>query len=218
MPPRFVARQLSKPVGLGGALIRFLMNRTNARLNELALAELDVGPGDRVLEIGFGGGVALKRLVSRAQHVCGVDRSPDAVAWALRHFARNVARGAADFQIASVENLPLPSASFDKAMTVNTVYFWTSLEAGLDELRRVLAPGGRLVIGFVPKARMDRMNMPPDIFTPREPEELATALRNAGFVGVEIRAPNGSDRAMLAIGLAGDPSTASSAPRAQRIA
>lgn len=152
------------------------------------------------MEIGFGGGLALERLLARAQHVCGVDRSPDAVAWALRHFAKDVERGTADFKVASVEDLPLPPASIDKALTVNTVYFWTSLEAGMRELRRVLAPRGRAVIGFVPKARMDRMNMPPDIFTPREPEELAAALRCAGFVDVEIRAPNGPDRAMLAIG------------------
>lgn len=200
MAPRFIARQLAKPSGLGGALIRFLMNRNNARLNELALAELDVRSGDRVLEVGFGGGPTLERLLAIAKHVCGVDHSADAVAAASRTFATEVERGAAEFIVGNVENLRFPPASFDKAVTVNTVYFWTSLDAGMRELRRVLAPAGRAVIGFVPKARMEKMNMPPDVFSPREPQELVAALRESGFGSAEIRAPNGPDRAMLAIG------------------
>lgn len=200
MAPRFVARQLSKPAGLGGAIIRLLMNRTNARLNDLALAELEVRPNDRVLEVGFGGGVALARLLARARHVCGIDRSADAVAWASRHFRQELERGAAEFKVGSVEKLPLPSASFDKVLTVNTVYFWSSLEAGMGEFRRVLAPGGRVVIGFVPKVRMEKMNMPRDIFSPQDPDDLLAALRDTGFSDVAIRAPNGPERAMLATG------------------
>jgi arsenite methyltransferase len=200
MPPRFIARQLSRPSGLGGAFIRLVMNRTNAKLNELALAELNVQAGDRALEIGFGGGLTLERLLADAQHVCGVDCSADAVASASRQFAKDIERGAAEFIAGSIENLPLPPSSFDKVLTVNTVYFWASLEEGARELSRVLRPGGRVVIGFVPKSVMDRMNMPPDIFSPREPEEIVAALRGAGFTVAKIVVPNGPDRAMLAVG------------------
>lgn len=198
MPPRFVAKQLSRPTGVGGKVIQLLMNRGNARLNRFAVAQLELQSSDRVLEIGFGGGVALPFLLSRARFVCGVDRSDDVIASARRRFSAAIGRGGADFRLGSVEALPFAPAAFDKVLTVNTVYFWTSLESGMDEIARIIAPSGRVVIGFVPKARMDRMNMPKDIFTPRSPGEVADSLTAAGFSQVEIRAPLGPERAMVA--------------------
>jgi hypothetical protein len=64
-----------------------------------------------------------------------------------------------------------------KVCTVNTVYFWKSLETGFTEIRRVLARGGRVVIGFLPKDGMARLNMPADIFTLRAPEDVIAALK-----------------------------------------
>ena len=177
------------------------MNRGNSRLNSFAVAQLALQPGDRVLEVGFGGGVALPSLLSQTRFVCGVDHSEDVVSSARRHFSAAVNAGAADFRPGSVESLPLPSESFEKVLSVNTVYFWTSLESGMKEIERVLSPGGRVAIGFVPKVRMDRMNMPRDIFTPRTAEDVAEALRDTGFVDVEIHAPRGLDRAMVATGV-----------------
>ena len=201
MAARFVAKQLARPDGLGGKIIRFLMNRGNARLNKFALDQLVVKSSDRVLEIGFGGGVTLQPLLSQAQFVQGIDPSVDVIAAARRRFQAEVSAGTADFQEGSVESLPLPSRAFDKVLTVNTVYFWSSLEDGLREIRRVLSPGGRIVIGFTPQVRMDRMNMPKDIFTSRSPNAIADALRNAGFAEVEIHDPWGQDEPMVATGV-----------------
>ncbi|MGX8008902.1 class I SAM-dependent methyltransferase [Mesorhizobium sp. ORM8.1] len=90
---------------------------------------------------------------------------------AAGRFADAVRAVRAEFRLGTVENLPLPDAAFDKALSVHTVYFWQSLGAGSAELARVQARR-RVVLGFLPKAHMDRMNMPPDIFTPREPHEV----------------------------------------------
>ena len=66
MSPRFIAKQLSRPTGLGGWVIRGLMNRGNADLNTFAVEQLGLTPESRVLEIGFGGGVALPPLFLKA--------------------------------------------------------------------------------------------------------------------------------------------------------
>ena len=63
MPPRFIARQLSHPTGFVGRIMGLLMNRLNAKLNAFVLRQLDLAPSDRVLEIGFGGGVTLPCLI-----------------------------------------------------------------------------------------------------------------------------------------------------------
>ncbi|WP_353005220.1 methyltransferase domain-containing protein [Mesorhizobium sp. M0761] len=98
--------------------------------------------------------------------------------------------GRAEFRVGLVEDLPLPDSTFDKALSVHTVYFWQSLRAGSAELARVIEPGGRVVLGFLPKALMDRMNMPADIFTPREPMRSFAALRDAGFSDPEVPRPS----------------------------
>ena len=189
MPPWFIARQLSHPTGIVGHIMGWLMNRHNARQNAFVVEQLALAPDDRVLEVGFGGGINLPTLVERTAFVAGVDRSRTMVAAARTRFAAAVRAGRADFREGTVQALPFAAGAFDKACTVNTVYFWPSLEAGFAELARVLRPGGRVVVGFLPKAHMDRLGMPADLFTPRTPEEVIAALEHVGFAGVRVTRP-----------------------------
>ncbi len=171
MPPRFIARQLSRPTGLIGRVIGRLMNRHNAKMNAFAVEQLALTPTDRVLEIGFGGGVALPSLIRAAAFIGGVDRSRDCVQWANVRYSAVVKAGRAAFREGSVEAIPFETASFEKVCTVNTVYFWPSLDAGFIEIHRVL-------VGY-----------PTDIFTTRTPDEVIAALTRSGFQAVHIERP-----------------------------
>lgn len=172
-----------------GAVIRLMMNRHNARMNSFAIRQLKLERADRVLEIGFGGGVTLPTLLNSAAFVAGVDRSGDVIGWARRRFEQHVQAGRADFRHGDVEALPFDNAAFDKVCTVNTVYFWSSLKAGFSGIYRVLKPRGIVAVGFLPKERMDRMGMPDDIFTSRAPLEVVGALTMAGFKDPLIARP-----------------------------
>ena len=149
MPPRFIARQLSSPKGFFGGIMGRLMNRHNAKLNAYADRQLDLTPSDRILEIGFGGGVTLPSLIAGAAFVGGIDRSRDMVRRANARFSEAVSAGRAIFREGNVEELPFEASSFGKVCTVNTVYFWNSLDAGFAEMHRVLSPGGRVVVAIV---------------------------------------------------------------------
>lgn len=199
MPPRFIAEQLSHPRGLRGWLVRRGMNRGNARANAFALHQLQLQPNDKVLEVGFGGGVNIERLLHESASLVGVDRSKDAVSAANRRFARERSQGRASFMLGEVEALPLADESCTKAVTVHTVYFWTSLDRGFRELYRCLQPGGLLIVGFVPKTRMEAMGMPLDVFTPRDPEDLSSVASQAGFL-VSIRRPDSPEPWMVLAG------------------
>ena len=189
MPPRFIARQLSHPTGLAGYVVAKLMNRHNAKMNAFALRQLELTAADRVLEIGFGGGVALQPLIAQAGFVSGVDRSRDVIRRAKARFFATVKTGRLDLRQGNVEELPFATGAFGKVYTANTVYFWSSLDAGFTEIHRVLMPGGRVVVAFLPKERMDTMSFPTDIFTSRAPEDVAAALSKAGFRDIRIERP-----------------------------
>jgi arsenite methyltransferase len=197
--PRFVARQLSRPHGLFGRVIVRLMNRHNANINAFALHQLALTPDDRVLEIGFGGGPLLERIVDSSAFVGGLDRSTYAVQRARARLKSAVRDGRAEFREGNVESIPFATASFTKICTVNTIYFWKSLDAGFAEIRRVLRPGGRIAIGFVTKEKMDRMGLPGDIFTSREPDEVVAALRSNGFNDVRLERPKPTTPWVIAV-------------------
>lgn len=192
MTPRFVARQLSHPRGCWGRITGRLMNRRNAVMNAYAMELLAIKRSDRVLEVGFGGGVNLPLLIEEASFVTGVDASPDVVNQARTKYRDAMKEGRAAFHVGRAEALPLRGMQYHKACTVNTVYFWKSLDAGCSELYRVLMPGGRLAVGFLPKAYMDRMKLPRDIFTSRTAGEMIQALELAGFKDVRVCRPRPS--------------------------
>ena len=189
MPPRFIAQQLSHPAGFFGRIMGKLMNRHNAGLNAFTLRQLTIQSSDRILEIGFGGGANVPVLIKHCRFFAGVDRSSDVVRWANARFSDAVRARRAEFHHAAVEKLPFKPLSFDKVVTVNTIYFWTSLEAGFREIHRVLSPRGKILVGFLPKEHMDRGNFPADIFFARLPEEVTDSLVESGFSNIRIERP-----------------------------
>src|ERR1700757_4721373 len=82
----FLTRQFRLPTGPVGWLVGHLMAAKNAPINRLAVELLDVCPGDRVLEVGFGPGTAIEMIAkeTQADRIAGVDPS----ATMLRQAAR----------------------------------------------------------------------------------------------------------------------------------
>jgi arsenite methyltransferase len=176
-----IASQLGRPRGRAGRAVAAILNRGNRATNERALALLEVRPRDRALDLGFGGGVGLEMLLaSGAASVTGVDRSPDMVDAARRRFDGRVQVAAA-----SVDALPFPPAAFDRVMSCHTLYFWPDPAAGVRELARVVAPGGRVVLAIRPRALMERQPLHRHGFALYTADELRDVLAE-GFATVRI--------------------------------
>src|SRR5215471_17100259 len=103
MPPRFISRQLSHPTGFFAYVMGRLMNRHNAKMNAFAVQQLGLQASDRVLEIGFGGGVTLPTLFANASFVGGLDLSKEMVSRAKSKYHSEVAGGRADFREGPVD-------------------------------------------------------------------------------------------------------------------
>jgi arsenite methyltransferase len=190
VPRKYLASQLRRPSGLVGKfVVAPLLNRRNAVLNDAVLQALEVEATDRVLEVGFGGGDLLSRVLPliSSGHVIGADFSQDMVDICTRRFSSAVGSGTLQLVCASVEQLPLPDGSVDKVCTANTIYFWDDPSAAASELHRVIAPGGRLVIGFAPRETLEGLPATQHGFAMYEAGDVRALLLAAGFDEVAIR-------------------------------
>jgi arsenite methyltransferase len=185
----FLAGQLGRPSGLFGRFVTArLMNRSSRAINELTLRSLRLVPDDRVLEVGFGGGDLIARLLPAPAtgHVSGADFAEDMVELGEKRFARAIAAGQVDLVCAGVEKLPYDDEAYTKACTVNTIYFWPEPRIALAELHRVLKDGGLLVVGFSPRAALEKMSFTKHGFRYYEPDEVRALLDDAGFADIEL--------------------------------
>lgn len=116
---------------------------------------LGVEPGDRVLEIGCGHGVAATLVCERLEggRLTGVDRSPKMIDAAARRNAAFVEAGRAEFLVRHLENLDLGDRRFDKVFAVRVGLFHREPERAHALVERWLAPGGTVRSFFDPPAR-----------------------------------------------------------------
>jgi SAM-dependent methyltransferase len=146
---------------------------------ELAREMLAPRPQERVLDVGFGGGGLLAALIRAGAVPVGADISEAMVTRAGRRFPGMAVHHA------SVERLPLANASLTKAVSLNSLYFWPDPAAAFAELARVIAPGGRLVIGFEPPEELRKWPGHRHGFRLFEVVEVRGLMERAGFEGIE---------------------------------
>ncbi|MDE3095317.1 MAG: methyltransferase domain-containing protein [Chloroflexota bacterium] len=182
--------QFEHPRGPLGRVAGWLMSRTNGGINRFALDALAALPGDAVLEIGFGPGETLRTLAARpGGFTAGIDPSETMVDAAAARSRALIESGRLEVGSGAVSRIPYQDARFDRAFSVNTIYFWPSPEQDLREVARVLRPGGRLVLAFrvrqdgtgeaaVPMVRGDASRLPLST--------LRAWLEGAGFRKVEV--------------------------------
>jgi SAM-dependent methyltransferase len=108
---------------------------------------LAVGPADRLLEIGCGGGTATALVAERlvTGHILAVDRAAAAVRRARERNTAPIGAGNVEVRQLDITAAELPEGSFDTVFAVNVSLFWLATPPGLlDRIGRLLVPGGTL--------------------------------------------------------------------------
>jgi SAM-dependent methyltransferase len=162
-----------------------------------AVLELvDPAPADVVLELGCGSGRVLSMMAARLRRgfAAGIDPSGMMVRHARARNRRWIAQGRAEIAAGRSDDLArFADARFDKVYGTHVVYFWMEPARDLAEIRRVLRPGGRLVLGFFPSedGTSGRTRYPV--------ERAVRFLGRAGFtdVSAERRSAGGQSLAWL---------------------
>ncbi|HKN56080.1 MAG TPA: class I SAM-dependent methyltransferase, partial [Amycolatopsis sp.] len=174
-----LAKQLGHPDGLRGQVVGTMLNRGNRKPVTEAVAALELTGGETALDIGFGGGLGLARLLAGTGpngSVHGVEISATMLGRARRTFRRELAEGRLHLHESSITELPLDGDSVDAVITTNTVYFVEDLEAAFAEVARVLAPGGTFALGIGDPEAMARMPFTAHGFRLRPVAEVEAAL------------------------------------------
>jgi SAM-dependent methyltransferase len=141
-----------------------------------AVDTLEVGPADRLLEVGCGHGVAVSLICERLTTgtITAIDRSPKMIEMATRRNREHVDTGRALFEAVALEDAELGDRRFDKVFAFNVAPFWQQPEMALGAVREHLASDGAVYIfwdarHFAPEGARDLGN------------ELADRLREGGF-------------------------------------
>lgn len=193
--------QAGRPTGIvGRALVLLMAHRSsNRRRNAWAVSLLDVRRDDRVLEIGFGPGLAIREIsrIAVDGYVCGIDHSELMLRSASRRNADAVASGVVDLRLGSVDELPEFDEPFDKILAVNAAMFWGDPAARLGQLRALLRPGGLIAVVHQPRGPGAT-----DEVSAAWGREMAAALGRAGFSSVRLETLSLEPAAVCAIGVA----------------
>jgi ubiquinone/menaquinone biosynthesis C-methylase UbiE len=163
---------------------------TNYSIYRAALASLDCRH-QRIVDVGCGTGLMSAKLAATGRRVLGVDLSTSMIAQAR---VRTNAR--VNFLRADAENLPLEDAGFDAVVNLISFHHYPNPDKAIAEFRRVLRPGGRLVligfdldshfIQFAQRVNRWTRNVAGDAWQ-KHGEEVAALVRNSGFASVELK-------------------------------
>jgi len=172
----------------------------NEEMREEAIEWFDPAPGDRVLDVGCGTGFATGGLLERVENVHGLDQSAHQLSKAYGKFGK---RGPVRFYRGDAERLPFADGAFDAVWSSGSIEYWPNPVAALSEFRRVVEPGGAvLVVGpDAPKTTVFE-KLADAIMLFYDEEGADRMFREAGYEGVEhrvLQAHPGSPRAIVTL-------------------
>lgn len=178
-----MAAQLRCPQGEKGLEVADLMNQTNISMTLKALDALHFEPGDFVLEIGPGSCSHLHHIVQRNGNIkyTGLDISPLMIDEAGKLNRKYVDEQTAEFVLYDGKKIPFEENSFNRILTVNTVYFWENPAEFLQEIYRVLKPEGQFSLCFAQKEFMEKVPFTVYGFTKYNTEDMLQLIRQTPF-------------------------------------
>jgi demethylmenaquinone methyltransferase/2-methoxy-6-polyprenyl-1,4-benzoquinol methylase len=115
----------------------------NERMRTEAIDLLDLQADDRVLDVGCGTGFATEGLLERTERVHGLDQSRHQLERAWAKFGKN---DRVRFYRGDAERLPFGDDAFDAVWSSGSIEYWPDPVAALREFRRVVRPGGGVLV------------------------------------------------------------------------
>lgn len=138
--------QFEGPTGRAGRIAAWTMPIIFRPLYAAMAKTLVLKPEDEVLDVACGSGVFLRRHASHVQRIAGLDHSAIQIDRALQENRDRVAAGTAQFVVGDVAALPWADDEFSVVTSNCVPCFGEKMQPALEEMFRVLRPGGRAVV------------------------------------------------------------------------
>jgi SAM-dependent methyltransferase len=150
------ARQFARPYRPLGQVAAGIMRRGNAPINLWIVELMELKSDSRILEVGFGPGIALAELLHQTPKgfVAGIDPSASMANQARRRHRKAIASGHLQIHCGDASSIPFEGQTFNWVSGTHVLYFWADPVATILELQRVLRLGGSLALGFQERAHM----------------------------------------------------------------
>jgi ubiquinone/menaquinone biosynthesis C-methylase UbiE len=144
----YTVNQFRKPDKWAGRFFLWIMNMSHSGLTDWGLKHVQIEENFTILDVGCGGGRTIEKLAALASKgmVYGVDYASGSVAASRRKNEQLLQAGRVEITQASVSHLPFPDCKFNLITAVETQYHWPDLVKDMQEILRVLRPGGTLVV------------------------------------------------------------------------
>lgn len=189
LDPTILAKQLLKPEGSVGEEVGAMMAKRHVQAMAFTLEQLNLQPGDHVLEIGFGPGEAIAEVAEKTPEgfVAGIDFSSTMLEMAKKRNGKAIAEKHVELRLGDAGHLPYKDGSFDVVFAMNVFHFWKRPQAELAECRRVLKTGGRVLFYLTHHSAWIQGLRDSGVFIAYEPSDAEKILTEAGFSNVRSK-------------------------------
>jgi len=188
--PIELGKQLMKPSGESGIKVGKDMNISNNAIYSLACTLIDFKDNDKILEIGFGNGNFFSNYfnINPNINVFGVDFSDIMCGEAALLNQRYIDGNKLFLSCEDSLRTSFNNDYFDTIISINTIYFWTSMDEQIEEIRRLLKKSGKLLIGFRPKSIMEKLPFTKEVFRLFESLQIFELLQRHNFKIIDEKA------------------------------
>jgi len=183
-----IGNNFGNPQGFTGIIMTKIMNIMNQKLYNTVLRHIKLESNDIVLDIGFGNGFLINKLFKKniPIKIYGIEISNDMVNKVSRKNKQHIKNEELKLLLENIEKTSFENDTFDKIVTINTIYFWSNYEKCFSEIERIMKPNGIFLNLIYTKDFLDRIIYTKYEFNKYSIEEIKTLTVENGMKIIEV--------------------------------
>lgn len=178
---QFLFTQFGKPTGKVGRLIGIVMQFKNRKRINWALKLVNVQPNDKILEIGFGPGIAINQMAKKTHsgYIAGIDHSAEMFKLAYQRNSKYIQSYEHNVELhcVSLNEYQYPVSFFNKVLAINVSMFWYDKTVHFKNIKIMLKSGGKLFLIHQPRNNESIESII---------EDTESSLNEAGFQNITV--------------------------------
>ena len=183
---RLIGSQFRKPSGFLGKIISKIMTKGNIPDYDKMIPELNIQQNDKILEIGYGRGLGVFRILTEYDcHVTGIDFSDVMFKAATKINKKFIDNGKAGLNYGDFLEMEITPGLFDKVFCLHVIYFWDNLLIPFSRILTILKEGGAFCTFMANIDYMKKVKFTKDgIFNKYSIDKVVGDLNSTGFKNI----------------------------------